>query len=298
MVTYTCDRCNYTTNHKTKFTRHQNRKNKCKNISENVSNTQFEYLCLKSNPLGNPDYFSDKEKNVQNEDILRVIRLYPKMSKNEDKISSFQKINLKNEKYICRFCNENFTKKQNRWRHEKYRCPQNKNVKKNKKITIDEDKIKLKLLSYNKTNRQFLTDEMISICMQKQNRCIPEMIKLVHFSEVHPENMNILIRNLNNESAVIYDGKSWEFFDKDNLLNKIIKDSQSILEKKFMEWYNDVHLSIKYKEAISKFEQYLNVSSNQQLIDSIKNELKLLCYNIKNKIDINNTGYIVTEVIE
>ena len=170
--------------------------------------------------------------------------------------------------------------------------------KKKKKITIDEDKIKLKLLSYNKTNRQFLTDEMISICMQKQNRCIPEMIKLVHFSEVHPENMNILIRNLNNESAVIYDGKSWEFFDKDNLLNKIIKDSQSILEKKFMEWYNDVHLSIKYKEAISKFEQYLNVSSNQQLIDSIKNELKLLCYNIKNKIGINNTGYIVTEVIE
>ena len=81
-------------------------------------------------------------------------------------------------------------------------------------------------------------------------------------------------------------------------LIKLLKIVKVFWKKKFMEWYNDVHLSIKYKEAISKFEQYLNVSSNQQLIDSIKNELKLLCYNIKNKIGINNTGYIVTEVIE
>ena len=168
MVTYTCERCFYTTNHKSKFTRHQNRKNKCK-ITHDINTTcDNPFGNLKSNPLGNPDYFLDKNKLVQNEDILRVIRLYPQMGKNEDVIPI-----KKSEIYICRFCNEKFTKKQNRWRHEKYRCSQNNNKK--KKMLIDENKIELKLLSYNKTNRNFLTDEMISMCMQKQNRCIPEM---------------------------------------------------------------------------------------------------------------------------
>jgi len=290
MVTYTCPRCNYTTNHRTKFTRHQNRKNKCQIIGKNgaVSNI------TDGNPVGNPDdpnrVIRQGNPDDPNRVIRKVIRTYPKSGQNIPQTSSFEKKN--NEKYVCRYCGEIFTKKQNRWRHEKYRCNSNVNKEESNKNTM------LKVLPYKNTNRTFLTDDMISLCMLKQNRCVPEMIKLVHFSDIHPENMNILIRNLNNKYAVVYNGKEWVFFNEDDLLDKIIKDNQNIMHKKFLEWYDDAKLCEKYQQAIKKFEQYLNVSSNQQLIDSIKQELKLLCYNIKNKIDIKNTGYIVTEVIE
>ena len=290
MVTYTCPRCNYTTNHRTKFTRHQNRKNKCQIISKNETIQNLSY----SNPVGNPDdpnrVIRQGNPDDPNRVIRKVIRTYPKTGQNIPQTSSFEKKN--NEKYVCRYCSEIFTKKQNRWRHEKYRCNLNANNEETNKNRM------LKVLPYKNTNRTFLTDDMISLCMLKQNRCVPEMIKLVHFSDIHPENMNILIRNLNNKYAVVYNGKEWVFFNEDDLLEKIIKDNQNIMHKKFLEWYDDAKLSEKYQQAIKKFEQYLNVSSNQQLIDSIKQELKLLCYNIKNKIDIKNTGYIVTEVIE
>jgi hypothetical protein len=290
MVTYTCKRCNYTTNHRTKFTRHQNRKNKCQIVVKNENDYDSGHKTIQGNPddpnrvirQGNPD--------DPNRVIRKVIRSYPKSGPNIPQTSSFEKKN--NEKYICRFCSEIFTKKQNRWRHEKYRCYLNINKEELNKNSM------LKVLPYTKTNRTFLTDDMILSCMLKQNRCVPEMIKLVHFSDIHPENMNILIRNLNNKYAVVYNGKEWIFYNEDDLLDTIIKDSQNIMHKKFLEWYDDAKLSQKYKIAIKKFEQYLNASSNQQLIDSIKQELKLLCYNIKNKIDIKNTGYIVTEVIE
>jgi hypothetical protein len=290
MVTYTCQRCNYTTNHRTKFTRHQNRKNKCQIVSKNETVTNITYR----NPLGNPDdpnrVIRQGNPDDPNRVIRKVIRTYPKTGQNIPQTSSFEKKN--NEKYVCRYCSEIFTKKQNRWRHEKYRCNLNANKEETNKNRM------LKVLPYKNTNRTFLTDDMISLCMLKQNRCVPEMIKLVHFSDIHPENMNILIRNLNNKYAVVYNGKEWIFFNEDDLLEKIIKDNQNIMHKKFLEWYDDANLSEKYQQAIKKFEQYLNVSSNQHLIDSIKQELKLLCYNIKNKIDIKNTGYIVTEVIE
>ena len=63
-------------------------------------------------------------------------------------------------------------------------------------LSLAKNVLKNNRLSYNETNKQFLTDDMISKCMEKQNMCVPEIIKLVHFNNIHPENKNIYISNL------------------------------------------------------------------------------------------------------
>ena len=296
MVTYTCPRCNYTTNHRTKFTRHQNRKNKCEIAPENKTRYDLGHDIPQGNPGGNPGGNPDYPKKV----IRKVIREHPHFPKNEDKISSFltKTTSKSSDKYECRYCGEVFTKKQNRWRHEKYRCSKNKNKLLNKKSIINEQDITMKLLSYNNTNRNFITDDMISVCMQKENRCVPEIIKLVHFNNKYPENNNILIRDMQRGQILTYNGKEWVLSYENNMMEKLIYDNEKFIHTKFLEWYDDSSKKEKYKVAIDKFKQYLEKSTNQELINSIKKELKDLCYNIKNKVDIKNSGYIVTEVIE
>ena len=132
--------------------------------------------------------------------------------------------------------------------------------------------------------------------MKKQNRCVSEMIKLVHFNDKHPENMNILIRNIRTEYVMIFNGKDWIFKDRDEFFDKIITDNENIMHKKFLEWYDDAKLKSKYNTAINKFEKYLNASSSQHIIDSIKKELKLMCYNAKTN-KLTDSDYLVTELI-
>ena len=233
--------------------------------------------------------------------------------------------NKKTESTICKYCKKGFSSYKNKWRHERYNCkhkidknipikiPDNfiesayssMNVKlliqkleeKDKQINelIQRSKTDIKsVLPYERTNKCFITDEMISNCMEKQNRCVSEMIKLVHFNDKHPENMNIVIKNMRNKYLMVFNGKDWICHDRDEMLDQIIKDNEKLMQQKFIEWFDNAKLKDKYENALNKFEKYLSVSSNQNLIDDVKKELKLMCYNYKEN-HINSNDYIVTE---
>lgn len=312
MVFYTCIRCGYETTHRSKMTSHLSRKFLCQPI---VSNASIEKMCECNLSAKKKISYSFYEKKLkENTEELKSNTTYP------------------NSK-ICKYCFKNFTSYKNKWRHEKYNCKKKKS--KNIPIKIDstesqiinknndydlaflikqlEEKDKqiselikkagnntiinnIQILSYNSTNKKYLTDDMISNCMKKQNRCVSEMIKLVHFNDKHPENMNILIRNIRNEYVMIFDGKDWIFKDRDEFFDKIISDNENLMQTKFLEWYDDAKLKSKYNIAINKFEKYLNASSSQDIIDSIKKELKIMCYNAKTNKS-NDSDYLVTELI-
>ena len=241
----------------------------------------------------------------------------------QNKQSSINIINeLNNLK--CKYCGKSFNHKQSKYRHEKKRCKKNNANKLN--INDEDELIKTKKelqekniliqeliqqnlfikndknnrLSYNETNKKFLTDEMISKCMEKQNMCVPEMIKLVHFNNIHPENKNIYISNLKTKYVMVYDGTKWVVKNRDQMLDKIISDNERFMHKKLAKWYDENPNNDKYKRAMKKFQKYLNVNSNTDLIDNIKDELKLMFYNNreKNNKDKNNevlNEYIITE---
>ena len=233
----------------------------------------------------------------------------------------------KNSDISCRFCGKIFQHKQSKYRHEKFRCKfinkgniniinsqkeelnekdrlieqllkQNTLLKQNKLINDQDDVTNNSILSYNKTNKNFLTDEMISKCMEKQNMCVPEMIKLVHFNNVHPENRNIYISNLKTNYVMVYDGEKWIVENRDKMLDKLIADNEKFMHKKLGEWYDESNNeNEKYKKAMKKFKKYLNVNSNTNLIDNIKDELKLMFYNNREKKNTNLlNGYIVSEL--
>ena len=229
-------------------------------------------------------------------------------TQNEDKLDKIKFTKKKKKNYKCKFCTKEFNTRQSKSRHENSYCPNKLNSNKTNEQLLKQLEEKDKqicaliknvtdepILPYENTNRQFLTDDMISICMQKQNRCIPEIIKLVHFSD-HPENRNLYIRNLKTGYIITFDGQEWIIKDKNDMLDKIISDNEKFMHTKFMEWYDDSTKKEKYKKAIAKFEKYLNQSANQNLISRVKKELKIMLYNIKNKIS--NNDYLVTELKE
>ena len=211
-------------------------------------------------------------------------------TKNDFKI--IKKITVKANKntYDCKFCGKSFKHYQSRYKHEKSRCPK-REIKPKKKIQVDAS-----ILPYNDTNKQFLTDEMIKKCMEKQNRCVPEMIKLVHFNNKHPENMNLCISNLKNDYVMVFDGEEWVVKNRDDMFDKLISDSEKILQSKFMKWFDNAKEDDKYNKAVEKFKKCLNKSSNQTLINNIKKELKLLLYNTRNKKKNPLKDCIITEV--
>jgi hypothetical protein len=318
MVHYNCIRCGYETTHKSKMISHLNRKYICK---PNISDATIEKM-HELNLVSRKKYPS----TIYNDTLKEYIPIIYENIDIEEKLHST----------ICKYCFKNFSSYKNKWRHEKHNCKKKKSkdipIKVNDndnykyKIIHDSKKIDLSLLikqleekdkqinelikkinnstvinniqilPYNNTNKGYITDKMISECMEKQNRCISEMIKLVHFNVKHPENMNILIRNIRTEYIMIFNGKDWIFKDRDEMFDKIISDNEKFLHKIFLEWYDDAKLSTKYNNAIEKFEKYLNVSSNQDIIDSVKKELKLMCYNAKRN-KLNDSDYFVTELI-
>ena len=239
------------------------------------------------------DIEAEIEADIEAEIEAEIDNTEPNIIKKEIK-SDFRIIKeeiIKSSKntYNCKYCDKNFKHYQSRYKHEKYRCP--KREIKPKKVQIDGS-----ILPYNDTNKHFLTDDMIKKCMEKQNRCVPEIIKLVHFNNKHPENMNLCISNLKNDYVMVFDGEEWIVKNRDDMFDKLISDSEKILQSKFMKWFDDAKEDDKYNKAVGKFKKYLNKSSNQTLINSIKKELKLLLYNTRNKKKNPLKDCIITEV--
>ena len=262
--------------------------------------TKFDKLEIKSDKL---EIKTDKLETKSKTDIetksyildklINKPNIIKKEIKSDFRIIKEEIINIKSSKntYNCKYCCKSFKHYQSRYKHEKSRCPKREIKPKKKKVQADGS-----ILPYNDTNKQFLTDDMIKKCMEKQNRCVPEIIKLVHFNNKHPENMNLCISNLKNDYVMVFDGEEWIVKNRDDMFDKLISDSEKILQSKFMKWFDTAKEDDKYNKAVGKFKKYLDKSSNQTLINSIKKELKLLLYNTRNKKKNPLKDCIITEV--
>ena len=174
--------------------------------------------------------------------------------------------------YKCKYCFKKFTTRQSRSRHELKYC---KKVK-------DTNEIDQNILSYNKTDTYFITDNKISECMTKQYMSIPHLIKMVHFNPKHPENHNMYIGNIKDKYIFVYNGNTWEIKDRNEVIDSLISEKEYILQDKLSTWIKNSDNSEKYNYAISKFKKYIQMKENNKdnkIINSIKEEIKLLLYN-------------------
>ena len=195
---------------------------------------------------------------------------------------------LPESNFNCKYCSKPFTCKNAMYRHSKHRCDKNKEDVKDLVINLQNEKIKQlelqlenkkhlngqnqidNLLPYQNTDISHLIDEDFIQCVNQPN-CVKHLIEKIHFNPAKPENRNVYISNLKDKYMIIYDG-TWKTEHKTEL-NKIYYDKEYIIR----EWLeND-----KYPELKQKFMKYLRKIENDETLNQMKEEIKLMMYNQK-----------------
>jgi len=217
--------------------------------------------------------------------------------------------------FPCKYCDQKFVFKQSMYRHIKYSCKKNKDedmkelvrllnsrisslesmmkdqntiYKKqldNQNKNIEKLKSKLEisgsfnttniqniqLLAYRDTDVSHLTEKDYRECFNHRNHCVKHMIEKVHFNPSKPENMNIHISNMKDKYIMIYDGFQWNIADRKREIDYLYDEKEMMLE----EWLE----SNPDKVLRDKFMKYLNNKEDDECVNQIKEEIKMMLYN-------------------
>jgi hypothetical protein len=139
----------------------------------------------------------------------------------------------------------------------------------------------INLLSYRETDLSHLTDQDYRYCIKKVNHCVKSMIEKVHFNPSKPENMNIYISNLKEKYIMVYDGVNWNVANRKDELDRLYEEKEMMLE----EWLD----STPDEELKKKFMRYLENKDNDECLNRIKEEIKLMLYNKQNMLALKNS---------
>ena len=233
----------------------------------------------------------------------------------------FEKPRLSDKKCIektstlsCKYCEKEFSFRQSMNRHIKYTCTKNKdedlkelvrlmNIQMEQqkqdytnKIDTQAKQIEklmgkleisgsfnttnnvnnINLLSYRETDFSHLTDQDYRYCIKRVNHCVKSMIEKVHFNPEKPENMNIYISNIKDKYIMVYDGQNWNVANKKDELDRLYEEKEMMLE----DWLE----SNPDEELKEKFMKYLNNKDNDECLNRIKEEIKMMIYNSHQKL--------------
>ena len=309
---FNCPRCGYNTNHFVTYKRHITRKLLCKNILSD-DNLEGEYLKYNiEDKIKDFKMVSNEGKNTQN--IPNFLFTSPKHPQNIP-----QKRLTENTE--CEYCKKKLSSYKNLRRHLKTCKEKQKddtvresmeelvmllNEKLEKKDKQIEELVKkaglvnmtnshnnitnniqnnIKLLNYKETDTSHLTENDYVRCLEHYNFCVPHIIRKIHFNPKKPENHNIYISNLKNSYVMIYMNNKWKVKNRDETISRLIDDKQILLEKKINEW---VESGIQYPRIMAKFSRYLEKREENDVINAIKEDIKLMLYNNRNMIVENN----------
>jgi hypothetical protein len=134
----------------------------------------------------------------------------------------------------------------------------------------------IKILAFNKTDMSHLKDKDYLKFLSHSNFCVPHMIKKLHFDPHKPENHNIYISNIKNNYVMIYDGKKWKLEDQKDVIEGMLDNNTFILEDKIEDWIKN---GKRYPEIMEKFNRYIEKKENNEILNKIKQEIKLILFN-------------------
>ena len=268
MKNYKCPRCNYSTHILTIYIRHLKRKKICEPI---ISKTTLQNEYIKYGII-------DKILIPQNNTISTT--------ENVELHKITQNTTIFNQ---CKYCDKVFSRVDSLTRHYKS-CKDKKktdeaNLHMEKLVNLlndKNDKISKYDLELEKKNKQI--DELIKKAGIQNSgtiMCVPHLVKRIHFNPKKPENHNVFISNLKSGYIMLYDGKKWNTYNRDEIVDDIFDDKHDILEQKIEEW---VSIGKDYPIIYHKFKRYLEKINNDVIIKKVKDELKLILYNDRNII--------------
>ena len=91
---------------------------------------------------------------------------------------------------------------------------------------------------------------------------------------------------------MIYMNNKWKVRNRDDTISEMIDDKQILLEKKIQEW---VESGKQYPKIMAKFNRYIQKREHNDVINAIKEDIKLLLYNNRNIIKENNKKIITNK---
>ena len=268
MVKYICPRCQYDAKQKSNFRRHILRKKICKPILSDISilNIAKEYNIV----------IASKKRKMHDFGLQMTPIVTPNDSNttpNDSNIKIF---------FYCKFCNNKFTRLNNRNRHENYRCKIKKQLdleKENKKLKYELSKLKNKKLNttINNINKGTINKGTI-------NKGTINNITINQFFDT--ENENIFDR-LNNKKILKYlNSKSY-----DNLLSLLCK--QIYFNDKFPEDKNIKCTNLQSKLCDVFIDDSFKKMQKKKAYEHLTDKMVFLIQDLgdENKEKINNKGH-------
>lgn len=256
-MSYSCDKCLFYSNNKNKYDRHlQTQKHKNNDIN-NEEETYCKY-CHKKFKHKNSMYHHIKYSCKYNtdEDLKELVRLLNLQIKQKDKQLENQ------QKQIDRLMDK----------------LQVTNITNNTTTNIQAN---IKLLCYKNTDISHLTENDYIQSLKQVNHCVKHLIERIHFNPEKPENMNIYISNLKDRYIMVYEEGNWNIKNKASEIDSLYNSKELMLE----DWINEQY---KYPELKEKFDKYVNNKDHDEVMNSIKEDIKLMMYNKKTIIENNN----------
>jgi hypothetical protein len=222
------------------------------------------------------------------------------------------------QEFSCKYCGKPFKHMQSMYHHIKYTCKKNKDEdlkelvrlmnlqigqqqsqlekkdeqleRQSKQIEKLMEKLKvpnvtnniiqnnnIQLLSYKDTDTSHLTDKDYINSIRQVTFCVKDMIEKIHFNPTKPENMNIYISNMKDKYLMVYEDGNWNLKNKVDEIDSLYESKEMMIE----EWLDEGQH--KYPELQDKFMQYLNNKDNDETMNMVKDEIKLMMYNNKKK---------------
>ena len=74
----------------------------------------------------------------------------------------------------------------------------------------------------------------------------------------------------------IYDGKKWNLENRNDAIDELIDNNESVLEQQLEEWIEN---GKQYPDIMKKFNRYLEKKEKDTVINKIKEEIKLILFN-------------------
>jgi len=306
MPHYSCELCNFSTPLKGNYTVHLSSHKHTRAIEMDAALKQLEQQKA-----------TEINKTIEHDNILTT------KQETHDNILTTNVAEKVNTEFACKYCDKRFSFRQSMYRHIKYTCTKNKDedlkelvrlmniqmekqknelLNQSNKIETQSNKIEtqakqieklmgklevgntfntaivnnIQLLGYRQTDISHLTDQDYRSCIKRVNHCVKNMIEKVHFNPSKPENMNIYISNIKEKYIMVYDGANWNLANRKDELDRLYEEKEMMLE----EWLD----SNPDEELKKKFMKYLDNKENDECLNRIKEEIKLMLYNKQNML--------------
>jgi len=259
------------------------------------------------------------ETHLKTKKHLARFKISPKVAQNVAQSSPISNT------FPCEYCGQRFKHKSSMYKHIKYTCTKNKDEdikelvrlmnlqleQKDKEIDMHKKQLEsqskqleiqsrqidklanklgingsfntiniqnIQLLSFKDTDYSHLTEKDYVQGINQHVSCVKKFIEKVHFNPTKPENMNVYISNLKDKYLMVYENGNWNIKNKKTELDSLYRNKEVMLE----DW---IKVQDNYPELKEKFNKYLHDIENDETLNDIKEEIKMMMYNKRNLIE-------------